>query len=288
MKGNFVVAILFCIALITATAGAIDYTRDARMVLPKDYREWVFISSGIGMSYLPGGGANANPSFENIFVNPEAYKDFLKTGTWPDKTVLILESRGSESQVSINKDGRVQSKLLAISAHVKDASHGGWAFYSFGNGTQQEGTLLPKSADCYSCHQMNGAVDTTFVQFYPTLAEIAKAKGTFKASSAETSGAPTAPKRFALAGVVQSVDTTQHRLVVQHGDIPGFMSAMTMPYKAGAKEDLTKVSAGDQIHADVVVDSDENAFGKYYSDRSSEFEEWPVRIANNDPPSEKP
>jgi hypothetical protein len=30
---------------------------------------------------------------------------------------------------------------------------------------------------------MNGAVDQTFVQFYPTLIPVAKAKGTFKASS---------------------------------------------------------------------------------------------------------
>ncbi|HYU45886.1 MAG TPA: cytochrome P460, partial [Terriglobales bacterium] len=28
------------------------------------------------------------------------------------------------------------------------------------------------------CHEQHGAVDTTFVQFYPTLLEIAKKKGT--------------------------------------------------------------------------------------------------------------
>jgi hypothetical protein len=31
---------------------------------------------------------------------------------------------------------------------------------------------------CYSCHEQHAAVDTTFVQFYPTLLEIAKKKGT--------------------------------------------------------------------------------------------------------------
>ena len=53
------------------------------------------------------------------------------------------------------------------------------------------------------------------------------------------------------------MDTKQHKVVVQHGDIPGFMSAMTMPYNAGKQEDLTKVSAGDQIQADVVVSDSE-------------------------------
>jgi hypothetical protein len=37
------------------------------------------------------------------------------------------------------------------------------------------------TAVCYSCHEQHAAVDTTFVQFYPTLLEIAKAKHTFSA-----------------------------------------------------------------------------------------------------------
>ena len=36
--------------------------------------------------------------------------------------------------------------------------------------------------DCYSCHEQHGAVDTTFVQFYPTLIELAKQKGTLSPS----------------------------------------------------------------------------------------------------------
>jgi Cu/Ag efflux protein CusF len=250
------IAMLLGIALLAATSSAVEYGRDAKMILPRDYRAWVFLSSGIGMSYLPSAGSAANPTFENVFVDPEAYQEFLKTGTWPDKTVLILESRASESKLSINKDGRVQTRLLGISAHVKDSSHGGWAFYDFGDGSQTEGTLLPKTADCYACHQMNGAVDTTFVQFYPTLAEIAKSKGTFKDSSGEAQG-QAAPRRYELTGTVQSVDAGQRRVMVQHNEIPGFMAAMTMPYKAGSQEDLGKLSAGDEIHADVVVTPDE-------------------------------
>lgn len=192
-----------------------------------------------------------------MFANPEAYQAFLKTGAWPDKTVLILESRRSETKVSINKDGRVQTSISGLEAHVKDASHGGWAFYSFGDGTQQEGTLFPKTATCYSCHEQNAAVDTTFVQFYPTLADIAKAKGTYTETPGETKNTQTAPKRFEVTGIVKSVDPKQHTLMVQHGDIPGFMAAMTMPYSAAKEEDLTKVLVGDQIHADVVVNPDE-------------------------------
>ena len=134
---------------------------------------------------------------------------------------------------------------------MKDASHGGWAFYSFGKRNATGRNSIAEDRDLLLCHEQNAAVDTTFVQFYPTLIDIAKAKGTFAISSAETT-----PKRYALDGVVKSVDTAKHSLVVQHGDIPGFMAAMTMSYDVGKTEDLAKVTAGDHIHADVVVNAD--------------------------------
>ena len=154
----------------------VQYTTDGEMALPKNYREWVFLSSGIGMTYASTAGGNLN--FENVFVNPAAYQAFLKTGAWPDKTVLILEVRRSDTKVSINKDGRVQTEIAAIEAHVKDSTRGGWAFYGFGKSDTAK--LIPRTADCYSCHQQSGAVDTTFVQFYPTLIEAAKKKGAYK------------------------------------------------------------------------------------------------------------
>jgi Cytochrome P460 len=177
--------IVFLIAAAASIAGAQDdpqYTNDGMMRLPANYREWVFLSSGLGMTYGPAGQTNAqgNPRFDNVFVSPSAYKSFLKTGTWPDKTSMILEIRDSDSHVSINNGGRVQTSLAAIEVHVKDTRRfkGGWAFFAFDKSDIAK--LIPASANCYSCHAEHGAVDTTFVQFYPTLIEIAKQKGTLK------------------------------------------------------------------------------------------------------------
>ncbi|MGH9413227.1 MAG: cytochrome P460 family protein [Terriglobales bacterium] len=61
---------------------------------------------------------------------------------------------------------------------VKDAARGGWAFYQFDGAAPAK--MVPKGANCYSCHRDNGAVDTTFVQFYPTLIPVAKKKNTFR------------------------------------------------------------------------------------------------------------
>jgi hypothetical protein len=42
--------------------------------------------------------------------------------------------------------------------------------------------MIPTSASCYSCHRAHGAVDTTFVQFYPTLLPVAAKLGTLSPS----------------------------------------------------------------------------------------------------------
>lgn len=65
---------------------------------------------------------------------------------------------------------------------------------------------------------------------------------------------PAAPsRRFELTGTVISVHAESGQLVVDHADIPGLMGAMTMSYRVGSRENLKNVSAGDAIHADVVV-----------------------------------
>ncbi len=155
------------------------YTNDNKLQPPTDYRDWVYLTSGLDMSYTPRakGAAADHSMFDNVFVNPEAYHIFQKTGTWPDKTMLVLEVRGAEGNASINKAGHFQSgDVMALELHVKDAAHGGWAFYEFDS--PQPAKIVPRGASCYSCHQDHGAVDTTFVQFYPTLLPLAKQKGT--------------------------------------------------------------------------------------------------------------
>ena len=69
--------------------------------------------------------------------------------------------------------------VLGLEVHVKDASHGGWTFY-FIPKDAPSGKPFARTANCYSCHEKNAAVDTTFVQYYPTLIDAAKKYGTYK------------------------------------------------------------------------------------------------------------
>ena len=153
-----------------------------KLVLPANYREWIFLSSGLGMTYGPLAAPDTQPRFDNVFVSRPAYETFLKTGTWPDKTMFILEVRAAESKGSINNGGHYQAEVLGIEAEVKEA--GKWTFYGFG-GAATEGKPFPRTESCYSYHAQNGAVDNTFVQFYPTLLPVAKEKGTVNLSRAK-------------------------------------------------------------------------------------------------------
>jgi hypothetical protein len=155
------------------------YAADGKLNFPTTYRTWVFLSSGLDMSYLPFATPGEH-SFTNVFVNPAAYEQFHKTGKWPDKTILVLEVRRGETNGSINKSGQFQAEIVQTEVHLKDDARGGWAFYGFRDqGTPA--TMIARTADCYSCHQANGAVDTTFVQFYPTLLPVARDRKTLSA-----------------------------------------------------------------------------------------------------------
>ena len=156
------------------------YAANGDLLPPSNYREWIYLTSGIDMSYTPKADSADHSTFDNVFVNPEAYRSFVATGTWPDKTVIVLEAHEARSRGSINQHGRFQGPgAMGYEVHVKDEARfpGRWAFFDF-DSASKNGTLIPQGAPCYSCHTAHAAVDTTFVQFYPTLLPIAEAKKT--------------------------------------------------------------------------------------------------------------
>jgi hypothetical protein len=158
------------------------YAANGDLLPVGNYREWIYLTSGVDMSYSPKPADMT--MFDNVFVNPDAYRNFLTTGTWPDKTILVLEVREAKSKGSINQHGQFQgTQLMGFEVHVKDETRfpGKWAFFDF-DSPEKRGTLIPQGAPCYSCHAAHGAVDTTFVQFYPTLLPIAEAKKTLSAA----------------------------------------------------------------------------------------------------------
>ncbi|HEY1461839.1 MAG TPA: cytochrome P460 family protein [Terriglobales bacterium] len=186
MKKSFFVLLLIaaCMAIVAAApepnSDHPQFTTKNELILPANYRQWVFLSSGLGMSY---GSSSDHPMFTNVFTPQWAYNEFLKSGKWPNQSIFVVEERGSETKGSINHGGRFQTDIMGLAVEVKDESRfpDKWAYFGF-SGEGNPSSANPKTA-CWQCHEDHAAVEHTFVQFYPTLKPVAQKFGTYKASA---------------------------------------------------------------------------------------------------------
>ncbi|MCC6536351.1 MAG: cytochrome P460 family protein [Bryobacterales bacterium] len=164
------------------------------MKRPEGYRRWIFLGANYGMGYTEGETVDTQkpkPStFHNIYVQPAAYDHFARTGEYPDGAMLVMEIVKPGTHASINKQGVFQHQVVGIEVGVKDSKRFAekWRYYKF---FTSEGKVLdtakafPKEA-CWNCHNLHGAADNTFSQFYPAAREVrpevAKALETVKSA----------------------------------------------------------------------------------------------------------
>jgi hypothetical protein len=176
-----------CLVFLSRATGqpqvaAPQFTAEGKLLRPEGYRKWVFVSSGYGMSYTQS--PSGMQMFTNVFVTPAAYDYFVANGKWPDKTMFVLEVYGSTSRGSINKHGSYQTDFAGLDVEVKDEARFAdkWAYFNFSQTTTKAASAdTPSKNECWKCHEQNAAVEHSFVQFYPELLKIARAKGTIKA-----------------------------------------------------------------------------------------------------------
>lgn len=161
-------------------AGTPHFSADGKLVRPEGYRKWAFLSSGYGMSYSQTPGDHL--MFTNVFVTPSSYDYFVQHGTWPDKTMFVLEVYDSASKGSINKHGNYQNDFMGLDVEVKDEKRFAdkWAYFTFDAKDGSAEATKPSKNDCWNCHEQNAAVEHSFTQFYPELLRIAREKGTIK------------------------------------------------------------------------------------------------------------
>lgn len=67
---------------------------------------------------------------------------------------------------------------------------------------------------------------------------------------------PLNENRYELKGKVVSVDLEKGHVTVEHGEVKGFMGAMTMPFPVRDAEALKVMEPGDQLQATLVVSED--------------------------------
>ena len=181
---------LICIAAanVSDPAPTPQYTADHKLLRPENYREWIYLSSGLGMNYSPV--SMGEDMFTNVFVPQWAYQAFLKSGKWPEKTMFVVEERNSQTRGSINQHGKDQTDSMGMGVEVKDSARfpETWAYFNFNENTKSA-QANPKAA-CFQCHEDHAAVEHSFVQFYPTLKPVAKKFGIYKQAAENTDRGP--------------------------------------------------------------------------------------------------
>lgn len=157
---------------VAQTSTAPQYDSSGALLRPKNFETWVFVGSSTGLTYEPGMQSKGAGEFHDVYIRPESYREYVSTGTFPEKTVLVLALYPPEEKVSPAKAGYFEGDLEGMAAAVKDHERfpEGWAYFNFGEGlpVKDKARANPKQT-CFSCHQQHAAVDNVFVQFYPIL-----------------------------------------------------------------------------------------------------------------------
>ncbi|MBM3736577.1 MAG: hypothetical protein FJW39_12400 [Acidobacteria bacterium] len=155
------------------------YAEGNQLLRPEGYREWMFAGANYGMGYTDPqvSGDKKDKTFHNIFIQKQAYRDFARTGSFPEGTMLVMEVVKPGTNKPPNKQGIFQDEFVGIEVAVKDSSkfEEKWAYFAlFEKGRQlDKAKAFPKNA-CWKCHNENGAADNVFVQFYPALRDARK------------------------------------------------------------------------------------------------------------------
>jgi hypothetical protein len=153
------------------------YNEAKELLFPENYDSWVFVGASIGLSYTEATRVEGPGVFHHVYLQPEAYAHFKRTGQFPEKTMLVMELHQPEQKVSINKQGYFQGERIGVEAAVKDHSkfQEGWAYFDFRNGAKKSAAAFPNAA-CFSCHKQHAANDNVFTQFYPALRDAKQKK----------------------------------------------------------------------------------------------------------------
>ena len=167
-----------------------QFDSEGNLLRPTGYREWVFIGTPLTPNDMNGGMAPF-PEFHAVYIDPDSWVHYKKTGKFQDGTILVKELISVGSKQATSGVGYFMGEYIGLEAAVKSKAHfpdepGNWAYHSFTTpGSPMEGGEMREkvhegaplkdkakafpTAVCASCHVASAAEDMVFTQFYPVL-----------------------------------------------------------------------------------------------------------------------
>jgi hypothetical protein len=157
-----------------APEAKVTFTEDGKLVKPEGYREWVHVGTPITPNDMNLPEAPF-PDFHNVYIHPDDYAHYKKTGEFADGTLLIKELVSVGSKTASSGTGYFMGEFIGLEAAIKDSVRfkdepGFWAYFTFGHSYPLAETAPPAPVStCNACHASNAEQDYVFTQFYPVL-----------------------------------------------------------------------------------------------------------------------
>jgi len=157
-----------------APAALVEFTPDGKLKQPVGYRKWVYIGTPLTPNDMNGGEASF-PEFHAVYIDPDSFAHYEKTGEFRDGTVIVKELSSVGSKEAPSGKGYFMGDFSGLEAAIKDSKRfkgepGSWAYFSFGHKYPLKKEASKNSvAACNQCHQENAKTDWVFSQYYPVL-----------------------------------------------------------------------------------------------------------------------
>jgi len=152
----------------------VEFTADGKLKQPVGYRKWTYVGEVITPNDMNDGEATF-PEFHSVYMDPESFAEYEKTGKFREGTVLIKELSSVGSKKASSGNGYFQGEFTGLEAAIKDSKRfkdepGSWAYFSFGHKYPLKAEVAKNSSSaCNQCHQANANEDWVFSQYYPVL-----------------------------------------------------------------------------------------------------------------------
>lgn len=159
-----------------AEASMATFDAQGNLVRPDGYREWIYVGTPVTPNDLNDGKAPF-PEFHSVYIDPDSWAHWQRTGTFRNGTILVKELISVGSKSAVSGIGYFMGEFIGLEATVKDSERfpgaaGNWAYFSFTDADHRSlkktASAFPESA-CAFCHKANAADDLVFTQYYPVL-----------------------------------------------------------------------------------------------------------------------
>jgi len=159
------------------------FKHNGELIRPTGYREWIYIGAPVTPNELNNGKA-AFPEFHNVYIDPDSWKHWKKTGKFRNGTIIVKELVSIGAKSSSSGKGYFMGDYIGLEATVKDKdrfpkSDNYWGYFRFTTDNHKKllkGSKVVPSQSCAACHKENAEDDFVFTQHYPVL-RAAKGKG---------------------------------------------------------------------------------------------------------------